>query len=416
MACLAALLRTPLCAQINTNPTFPEAVGLNIHFTDPKPGEMKMLAATGVGWVRMDFAWDWTEVAPGKYDFSRFDRLMAALQPYSIRPVFILDYTHKLYDSGNSPHSAEAQAAFASWAVAAASHFQGKGIIWEMYNEPNGPFWRPRANVQDYISLATKVGQAIRKATPGETLIGPGVSGVDFLFLEACFKSGLLNYWSGVSVHPYRDVPPESGSGDFGRLRQAIERNAPGKRIPVVVSEWGYPYAKSMDANTQAKILARTWLFNRAAGIPLSIWYNWFDPTSNDPKNLVTGPYNASHDPVYQPKPAYFAAQTLTSFLKGYRFSKRLAMSGLTGPNDYVLLFSNGNDVRVAAWTPLPNPHTIVIPASPGRFRVTNNMGQGGSPLTATAQGLTITVTDSPQYLQPEEPNQRLRAAANDSP
>ena len=30
------------------NPVLPEGLGVNIHFTDPRPGEMEMLAAGGV--------------------------------------------------------------------------------------------------------------------------------------------------------------------------------------------------------------------------------------------------------------------------------------------------------------------------------------------------------------------------------
>jgi hypothetical protein len=415
--CLAAglgvLLCSPLTAQIDPNPTVPDAVGLNIHFTDPKPGELKMLSATGVRWVRMDFIWDRIERQPGKYDFSVYDRLMAALQQYHLRPVFILDYTNGLYDHGASPHSPEAQTAMASWAAAAVTRFRGQGIVWEMYNEPNTSlFWHPQANAQDYINTALAVGQAIQKAAPGEAVVGPGTSGVDFPFIEACLKAGLLKYWAGVSIHPYRDSPPESASSDLGRLHRLIAQYARGKQIPIVVSEWGYPLHGSMDEATQAKFLPRAWLFARAADIPLSIWYNWLDPTSNDPKNMVKGAYNASRDQIYQPKAVFFAAQALTSFFDGYRYVKRLVMPGLTGVDDYVLLFSNGSDVRVAAWSPLPSGHRIVIPASPGKFRVVNNTGQQGPPLAADARGLSLVVSDSPQYLQSEAPNSKLRSQA----
>ncbi|NNM87482.1 MAG: hypothetical protein HKL95_03075, partial [Phycisphaerae bacterium] len=37
--------------------TIPDGLGVNIHWTNPRPGEMRMLAATGVRWIRMDFAW-----------------------------------------------------------------------------------------------------------------------------------------------------------------------------------------------------------------------------------------------------------------------------------------------------------------------------------------------------------------------
>src|SRR5438132_624358 len=76
-------------------PAIPEGIGVNIHFTDPQPGEMKMLAAAGFRWVRMDFYWQRIEVAKGRYDFAPYDRLMNALDQYQLHALFILDYSNK---------------------------------------------------------------------------------------------------------------------------------------------------------------------------------------------------------------------------------------------------------------------------------------------------------------------------------
>src|SRR6266851_5843708 len=67
-------------------------LGVNIHFTDPRPGEMKMIADAGFRWVRMDFKWDVTERERGKYDFAAYDRLMIELDQFKISALFILDY------------------------------------------------------------------------------------------------------------------------------------------------------------------------------------------------------------------------------------------------------------------------------------------------------------------------------------
>ncbi|MGH9350618.1 MAG: hypothetical protein ACRD2G_00370, partial [Terriglobia bacterium] len=168
---LFLILAAPgLLAQgIPLNPPIPESLGVNIHFTSPRPGEMRELAAGGFRWVRMDFDWASTEREKGRYDFSAYDTLMAALGPYHIRPIFILDYTNKFYDHGLSPYDADGRQAFANWVAAAVEHFQGRGVVWEMYNEPNWKFWSPKPNVQDYVKLALKVGETIREDSPGET-------------------------------------------------------------------------------------------------------------------------------------------------------------------------------------------------------------------------------------------------------
>src|SRR6266849_883028 len=99
-----------------------EGLGVNIHFVDPQPGEMKMIADAGFRWVRMDFKWDLTERERGKYDFSPYDRLMHSLEPLQIRALFILDYGNPLYNNGGAPRTEAARQAFADWAVAAAKH------------------------------------------------------------------------------------------------------------------------------------------------------------------------------------------------------------------------------------------------------------------------------------------------------
>src|SRR6202034_4368710 len=100
---------------------------------------------------------------------------------------------------------------------------------------------------------------------------------------------------------------------------------------------------RQFDVEGQGKYLPREFLTNIANDVPMSIWYDWHDD-GTDPKEpehhfgTVAAEYHKGGDPVYDPKPAYLAAKTLASQLKGYRFNKRL-ISGDEAA-DYVLLFS----------------------------------------------------------------------------
>ncbi len=123
-------------------PDVPAGLGVNIHFTRPQRGEMRMLAATGLKWVRMDFRWSRTERTRGHYNFSGYDRLLAALRHYRMRALLILDYGNPLYNHGRPPTTPTSQRAFTRWVAAAMRHFAGQGIVWEMWNEPNGSYWQ----------------------------------------------------------------------------------------------------------------------------------------------------------------------------------------------------------------------------------------------------------------------------------
>ena len=406
----ALFLLTPLaiCAPVDLDTSIPGSIGMNIHFVDPRPGEMEMLAAAGVRWVRIDFAWENTEVAPGQYDFSAYDRMVTTLASYKISPYFILDYANKLYDNGLSPYTEEGRRAFANWASAAVEHFKGRGIIWELYNEPNFRFWRPKPNVHDYILLALEVGEAIRAVAPQGGLCRSGDLTDRLQFPRCLLQSGLLNYWSGVSVHPYRQRDPESVAEEFHTLAARHRRVLParetrschrrGMGLFIDLELEGHGRSKARQA-VAARILEQP-----RRGRAATVWYDWHDDSANpqDPEShfgIVHFPYSADTRPVYSPKPAYLALKTLSGVLDGYRFTRRLPVGGA---NDYVLLFTKGTEIRLAAWTTSAASQKAAIPDLRGKFAITDYLGQSLKPARAHKGKLAITLTDAPQYLAPK--------------
>jgi hypothetical protein len=393
-----------------------EAFGVNVNFIDPNPAEIKMIADAGFHWIRTDFKWELTELERGKYDFTRYEPLVSELGQQNLRALFILDYGNPLYTQGMSVRTPAAREAFARWAVAAAKHFAGRGIIWEVFNEPNHPiFWPPQPNVNEYTALATAVAKAFQSEAPNEKLIGPATSGIEINFLKSCFAAGLLDQWSAVSIHPYRQTDPESVASDYAALRETIdrykiptgrdgERVTNGDRTPDVISgEWGYSTAwRGMNEQKQAALLARQFLTNIANGIPLSIWYDWQDDGSNPSEaehhfGLMRYRSERSKE-LLEAKPAYLAAKTLIANLRGLVFQERLIVGS---DDDYVLVFSKGSERRYAAWTTSPTPHRVMIPQVTGSFNVTRLTGESGGTIAATRGTLSIDLTTSPRYLNP---------------
>lgn len=395
----------------NDAPTIDQSFGVNIHFTDPQPGEIKMIAAAGFRWVRMDFKWELTEPERGRYDFSVYDRLMQALDQSGIRAMFILDYGNPLYGEG-APRTERARQAFADWAAAAARHFAGRGVMWEVYNEPNQAVFWARPNPAEYAELVGAVGRAFRSRAPDEKLIGPAVSEMDFSFLDSCFKSGALDLWSAVSVHPYRRGNPENAAVDYAKLRAMIagyrSRNANDKsgqtasNIPIISGEWGYSSVwPDMNEDKQANMLARQFLTNAANGIPLSIWYDWRDDGTGprEPEHhfgLVNNQYRPGESNIFQPKPAYLAAQTLIRTLAGYRFQQRLSLGS---NDDYVLVFAKDGQPVIAAWTTSPNLHPIAIQFADGEFTVTKVTGEEAGRLSPVNGKLSVKLSSAPVYI-----------------
>lgn len=449
----AVLLVAPGWARIH--PSLPEpgtldGVGVNIHFTDPQPGELEMMRAAGIRWVRMDFSWAGTEPAVGKYDFSRYDHLVAALEPQGIRPYFILDYGNPRYAEPGEAHpfmsragTPEFRAAYARWAVAAVTHFQGKGIVWEIWNEPNIPaFWKPSPKVGDYLALVKATAAALQAAglradpkspkyfdAPGECLVGPAASEVDLSFLEACFAGGLLDVVDAVSVHPYRQTAPETAVEEYRAVRLLIRRYCaedtmplgsydparptPRRHIPILAGEWGYSTAwKDFSDERQATYVPRMFLTNIANEIPLTIYYDWRDD-GDDPKEgehrfgLVRRPPTGEAKQPFAPKPAYVALKVMGEELKGMRVAQAVEKG------TKAILFAKPDRETLVCWSPTPVAAAIQdLPVMAREWRVTGADGVAMAPAKSDRGELPPPPQMIVRYWQPaqRDPSLQLRA------
>jgi hypothetical protein len=144
--------------------------------------------------------------------------------------------------------------------------------------------------------------------------------------------------------------------------------------------------------------------------IPVSTWYDWHDNDTSptDPEHhfgIVLNQYDSSANPVYTPKDSYISAKAMNSFLVGFRFVKRIATND---PFDYVLLFSNGNELRLTAWTTIAQSHKITIPSDNCNFDVFRYEGNYLKTVSAKNCSLTIIIYDSPIVLFVKGPNLAL--------
>jgi hypothetical protein len=391
-------------------------VGVNIHFVTGHEKDLDLIAAGGFRFVRMDFGWEAIETSKGEYNWAGYEELLANLEKRGLRAIFILDYSHRLYEetttspnpitgeshkSTASPQHPASIAAFARWAAASAKHFQGRHVLWEIWNEPNISFWSPKPDATQYTTLALATCKAIREAEPRATIIGPASSEFPWEFLETFLKSGVLEYLDAVSVHPYRNPrqPPETAATDFARLRAVIARYAPAARkdgIPILSGEWGYStWKRGVTLETQAAFAARQQLSNLLNGVPLSIWYDWKNdgPDSNENEHNF-----GTVQPDLAPKPAYAAIQTLTRELSGYRVVRRLA---LPSEKDYALLCQNlAGGQKLAAWT-LGEPHPVSLEISLQPETKPMAVSGSGERLTPNIESgrLFLELAAAPQYV-----------------
>jgi polysaccharide biosynthesis protein PslG len=400
-------------AQELPEPTIPNGVGVNIHFVTGHKEDLDLIQSAGFKFVRMDFGWAGIETQKGQYRWSEYEQLLDNLDQRGIRAVLILDYsnplyesqvtstnplTHELHQTIASPQHPESVAAYAAWAAAAAKHFHGRHVLWELWNEPNIDFWSPKPNVRQYTTMALAAAKAIREANPSATIIGPATSGFPWEFLETFLQSGVLRYLDGVSVHPYREPrrAPETAASDYQRLRTVITSHAPSEKrdVPILSGEWGYSsWQRGVPQDTQAAFLVRQQLINLLNQVPLSIWYDWKND-GDDPKENEHNFGTVQSD--LKPKPAYSAVKTLTHELLGYRVGHRQTVES---DRDFVLVCTNTiGDQKLVAWT-TGEPHELKL-AVPAGYQV-GGISTTGAPLpTPVVDGTCqIPLSASPVYL-----------------
>ena len=378
-----------------------DALAVNIHFLVPRPGEMDLLKGTGVGRVRMDAAWHRVEKERGLYDFGALDGLMRELDVHGLRALLILDYGNSLYagTEHTPPINPEARAAFVKYAAATVAHFKGRGVIWEIYNEPNNKqFWPPTPDGKVYAELARDVAAAVRAAAPGEVLVGPGLALIDKPFFTKAVDAGLLDAVDAVTVHPYRQTAPETFGDELAWLRKTVADR--GKRTPIIAGEWGYPVVW-VDATTQVNYLARQMLWGLSERLPLNVWYDWRRGFGYDGKFSIFGlvdPIPAG-DGGYTLKTTalYDALSGLTRLLGDARFAERLPLDVNDARDAYLLAFDGPAGRRYAFWTSgAEREARIRLPA--GTYELYDVFGRDVGARGAGANGLDQKVSDSPRY------------------
>jgi len=395
---IGAFSQAAMGAESLPGPAIPDGFGVNIHFTG-LPHDLHMIAEAGFKFIRMDLVWSRVEKTKGVYDFkgSGYDSLTLGCEELGIRVLYILDYSNELYESDRSVRTEAGRKAFADFAEAAAKRYADKGILWEIWNEPNlKQFWSPQPSVDDYCKLVEAVASRIRNADPSGQVVAGATSQIPLGWFEGCFKNGLLKWIDVLSVHPYRSQTPETVVQDYAKLRGLIARYAPtGKQIPVISGEWGYSnlnWDKSrLTEQKQADYLVRMFLTNSYQKIPISIWYDWKND-GTDPNEREHQFGTVKHD--MSPKAAYLAAKVLSSTLVGYSIQQKI---DLGNENDFAFKLTNGNREAIAFWTLGPK-HNVTLPLDPTEVTLIGIYG-GKVIINWKTEHLNLRAEQSPQYL-----------------
>lgn len=344
-----------------------EGHGINMQSRAVTEEVIPYIKDLGFDYVRVGVGWRDVEKTRGRYSWKEYDSLVRLLQSNGLKPFFILFYNNHIYGAKyhrSGINTDEQRKAFVKYARAVVSRYKSKGIIWEIWNEPNcGPFWKPAPDFYDYSDMANAVIKGIREVAPGEIIIGPAITRPNSReFLQAMGEKGVFEGLDAVSFHFYPTYPNGPESIDIPHICDLISTTVKNyttehKKLPIISSEAGFSLGSAgMTELKQARFLSRQIILNKANGIKISIWHALRD--SPNPKSFEGGFGLLRND--LTPKPAYFAVKATIKALKGKYFVKEWKMKKW---NDFGYEFSDGKHNVLFAWTRNP-PHSVNINGS----------------------------------------------------
>lgn len=332
-------------------------VGTAVHFAQGQPTDlMSLVNAAGIGWTRDEILWKDVEKQPGVYTFPAYaDEHLALAESSDTDVLFIAAFRNPLYDSGKTPSSPEAQAAYAQYIVEVLDHYQHITAVqvWNEFNHATFNDGDCGMTADCYLPLLQTAYTAIKASHPDVKVIAPSLAGVPHSWLQRLVDLGGLDYLDALSFHPYRyPGAPESLASALQQVREYVRDHNDGEDVPIWLTEIGWPTHEGGGTTEaqQAQYLVRAQTLAFANGVEQVSWYNLYskgDDAANTEHNfgVVRRPYNGVTG--FSPKPAYVAQAVLTQKLSGKSLVGRDELSDSI--HSYV--FGSGIETTRVIWS-----------------------------------------------------------------
>ena len=336
---------------------------------------LRLMQEAGIKWGRQDFTWRQIEREPGSYDWKAYDNLVEACRAHGLILFGNLAYAPSFHD----PLTAEGVKAYCAFAQAAVKRYQGKIDYWQIWNEPNGGFWK--GTPQQYALLLAAAGRAIHEANPEARVLGLNMAFCDVRWAETILKAVPYDCLDIACFHPYG--PPsapeerfdwweldqyvkswhkEDLDADYPLIRMSFPEQTQelvkvmarfGNPKPLWITEicWNthvHPYGTS--ELRQADLLVRFHVLALASGrIEKVFWWTLKDGGDRqfDQADMV-GLVRADLSPKY----SYYAFAWMTRMLEG----KKLSRNDCSGPDAYAVTFGEdgSEEDMMVAWSTKP--------------------------------------------------------------
>ncbi|MCC6490601.1 MAG: PQQ-binding-like beta-propeller repeat protein [Candidatus Hydrogenedentes bacterium] len=300
-------------------------------------------------------SWDGIEREKGIFTFGEWPARVDSFLAQRVNLLPILDY-NPAWDREVSPADEETRDAFANYVARCVAKFKGKLHYWQVWNEPNISFWKPKPNARDYAELLRRSYLAAKNVDPAVKILGFNCSDIDLDFTEQVIRYGGLDYCDILAYQPYRIAPEVGHFEEVDALRELVGRFGPQKPIWFTEMGWAtqhFPFAEApgldlmaeRPARRQCAFLVRYMVIIQAADIEKVLWFSQaadgagLEDHAQDKKRL-----------------SFYAYRHLMQTLDDYKDVCELTPRGAFGR--YAYLFTCPSQNVVVTWS-TPGPQAI---------------------------------------------------------
>lgn len=201
----------------------------------------KAVGDAGITWLREDFRY--AAIFKGdSLDFSQYDNLMERAEREGIKILPIL----QAYDSELLKNHRELVPiyehtdAWRAYVRAVVKRYHKRLKVWEIWNEQDGGFWKPKPDAEQYARLLKIAYEEIKKINPDCLILVGGLNGWNAEYMKSLYKVGAKGYFDMVAVHPYNWGIDGSKkmANERNTFMQVLEKEGQGD-IPIWITESG---------------------------------------------------------------------------------------------------------------------------------------------------------------------------------
>lgn len=281
-------------------------VGTHMIYSKNTPHEMlKLISDYGFTSFRDGISWNATEKSSGVMGVTglsqRLDDIyMGEKTPIVNNSMFILAYGNHNYTNNGRPQNREQVDAFVNYAKWIANRYKGRVKYYEIWNE-----WLINTGVDKktsippdevYLYLVQETYKVLKEADPNAIVVTGSIDPIyddQVAWIKRLLKMGMGNYIDGISIHPYtyfetkrKDlIDPNSDMKVIDIFEDKINRFS-GRKIPLYITEMGYPTTTSIPGGVTADIAAKyiyeyTLLASQRNYIKGIWWYELVDSGTN---------------------------------------------------------------------------------------------------------------------------------------